>query len=763
MKIWEAIDINRGKNVEEEIKEYETLIEKLKREEIHPERFKSYRLNFGTYGVRGHSEGTHMQRIKVPGGFITSDQLKKVAELTRKYAGSGVAHLTTRQDIQLHYIKLENIPSLLRGLAEVGMTTREACGNTVRNITASPITGICPDEEFDVLPYTLYLTRYFLRHPLSSTLPRKFKIAFSECQKDHALSRIHDIGAVAKTKKENGKEIKGFKVYVGGGLGAAPMEAKLLVDFVSVEDFYPLAESILRVFHKHGKEERKFRNKARMKFLIARIGFEEFRKLVLSEFERMKKLRSVEDDLRRYVENFPKPAPTKNGREDGEQNLSRLHQPIHELKKEDENMFRKFLGKYTIRQKQKGFIAVFIKPHVGNLTPEELIKIAEMSEKYGAGYVKITQDQNILLPWVEEKFTVDIFYELKSSFLNGGYTEAQREIVSCPGAYSCRLAVTHSYNLVHYIGEKVPELHGLRIHISGCPNSCGQHHVADLGFYGSAVDVRVNGQKKKAPSYIVLIGGYPFYEKAEFGKPLGKIPAKNIPEFVGEIVEIWKAENKKKRYGSLKELVEEKGIDFFRRILAKYSKVSPSDPDVFREPGEKEDFKMEAEARGECAGSLIDVMAINLFDSLRNIYEAEDDTKEGKWEAVAEKSLESIVKCAKMYVYLTGEEPEEEEKILSLFSEKILPKGWLCNDFSDIKERYFEWKNKLKGKGEDGKEKEEGRGEKSTEREVVELEELAKEIYDYAKLFVSDCDKAFVRLQPNLKIEACLKSKGGDE
>lgn len=750
MKIWEVIDINRGKNVEEEIREYEGIIERLRKEEIHPERFKSYRLVFGTYGVRGHGEGIHMQRIKVPSGFILSEQIRKMAELTRRFAGSGVAHLTTRQDIQLHYVKLDDIPTLLRGLAEVGMTTREACGNSVRNITSSPLSGICPDEVFDVLPYAIYCTRYFLRHPLSSTLPRKFKIAFSECPKDHALSRIHDIGAVAQIRKENGKEIKGFRVYVGGGLGPVPMEAKLLIDFVPVEEFYPLAESIIRVFHKYGTEERKFRNKARIKFLIARIGFDEFKKLVFSEFERMKKLRPVKDDLEKYVEKFPKPAPTRNGREDGEENTKKVSSPSYELKEGDRKEFEHFLEKYTIRQKQNGFFAVFVKPHIGNLTPDELLKVADICDKYGAGYARITQDQNILIPWVEEKFIIDVFYELKKhSFLNGGYTEAQREIVSCPGAYSCKLAVTHSYNLAHYIGEKVPELYGLRIHISGCPNSCGQHHIGDIGFYGSAIDANLGGEKKKIPSYIVLIGGYPFYERAEFGTTIGKIPVKNIPDFVREVVEIWKEAKKSKNYKSLRELVEEKGIDFLRKILAKYAKADVSDPEILREPGEKEEFKMEAEARGECAGSLLDIMAVNLFDSLRNMYEAEDDAKEGNWKEVARKSLESIIKCAKMYVYLLGEEYEDEEKILSTFAEKILPKRWLCNDFSDIKVRYFEWKDKfskINGSGEDDG-----------------IENLALEMYNYAKNFVNDCDKAFVRLQPSLKIQACLKSKGEDE
>lgn len=724
-KIWEQIDVNKGSDTSREIDEYEEVIKRLIEGEIHPERFKSYRLLFGTYGVRHHGEGTHMQRIKVPSGFIISEQLRTMADVVEKFAGSGHGHLTTRQDIQLHYVKLENVPALLRTLAKVGITTREACGNTVRNVTSSYLSGICPDEIFDTLPYALYTTRYFLRHPLTSTLPRKFKIAFSECENDHAMVKIHDIGAVAQLRR-NGKDIYGFKVYVGGGLGAIPFYAKQITEFVPVDEFYPLAEAVIRVFHEYGTEERKNRNKARMKFLIARIGFDKFKGLVLAEFERLKRLKPVKEDLERYLEGFPKPAPSKSGREGGEENKRRLRNSVHRPNPDD-NLYKLFLQKYTFRQKQDGYFGVYVKPPIGNLSPDEFRFIADLCELYGAGYVRITPHQKILVPWVGEEFLYDVYIELKEHRFIGGINESIREIVSCPGAYSCKLAVTHPYNLAQYIGERVGDLAGMRINISGCPNSCGQHHLGDIGFYGASS--KVGG--KLAPHYVVMVGGNPFKQMERYGQVIGKVPAKNAHLFVKAIVDFWK-ENRQNGEEFF-EFADRVGLDSLRRILAPFVKVDHNDPEIYAEPGIANEFKMEAESRGECMGSLLDIMAINLFDSIRNVYEAEDDIKEENWAEVKRKCLDSIPKCAKMYIYLDGVEIEKDEEILGEFTKRIVPRGWLCHDWSDVKERYIKWKN-----SEDSK-------------------TVAEEIYSYTKRLVNDCDKAFIRLQPNLKIQACLK------
>lgn len=729
LKIWQQIDINKGYNVYREIDEYEEIIKKLYAGEIHPERFKSYRLTFGTYGVRHHDEGTHMQRIKIPGGFILSEQLRKIAAITELYAGSGHAHLTTRQDIQLHYVNLENIPTVLRMLADSGITTKEACGNTIRNVTASYLAGVSPDEKFDVLPYAVFCTRYFLRHPLSSTLPRKFKISFSESEADNAYSRIHDIGAIPQIHY-NGKGSRGFKVYIGGGLGSVPMTSHLITDFIPVDEFYLLVEAALRVFHKHGTEERKNRNKARMKFLIARIGFEKFKELLFGEFNFLKQHRNIKDELNNYVENFPLPAPTKNGRNDGPSNSKRLKTPTFNSLADLDNSYWDLYRKDLIEQKQSGYKAVMIKLPLGNLTPAKLRAVADFADSFGAGYAVITPAQNILVPWIENNFIYDAYNFLVQNEFFGKINQSTRDIVSCPGAFSCRLAVTHPYNLAEYIGENIDSLAGIRLHISGCPNSCGQHHLGDIGLFGASL--KVDG--KLSPHYVVLLGGNVFYQRERIGRVIGKIPAVHAHLFIKDVKEFWV--NNKKDGEQFFEFVDRTGIDVFRRILAKYSKAGAELPEFYKEPGIEENFKMEAESRGECAGSLLDLMAVNLFDSIRNIYESEDEIKAEDWKSVKEKCLDSLLKCAKMFVYLEGIEPQEEEEILNEFTARIVSKKWLCGDWSNIKDIFLKSKYSEAGK------------------------ESVMGLYEYTKEFVADCDKSYLRLQPTLKIMECTKNNG---
>ena len=729
LKIWQQIDINRGYDAYREIDEYEEIIKKLNAGEIHPERFKSYRLNFGTYGVRHHEEGTNMLRIKIPGGFILSGQLRKIAAITELYAASGHAHLTTRQDIQIHYIALENIPTILRMLADVGITAKEACGNSVRNVTASYLSGINPDEKFDIMPYAIFCSIYFLRHPLSSTLPRKFKISFSESEADNAYSRIHDIGAISQIRS-NGKETRGFKVYIGGGLGAVPMTSHLITDFVPAEEFYLLVEAALRIFHKYGTEERKNRNKARMKFLIARIGFDKFKELLFNEFNFLKQYRNIKDELEDYTENFPLSAPTKNGRTDGPVNSKRLKTPAYNSLADLNNSYWNLYKKDIIEQKQPGYFAVMIKPPLGNLTPDKLRAAADFSDHYGAGYAAITPTQNILVPWIENKFIYDAYNSLLQNEFFGKINESTRDIVSCPGAFSCRLAITHPYNLAEHIGENIDNLAGIRLHISGCPNSCGQHHIGDIGLYGASL--KVDG--KLSPHYVVLIGGNVFYQKERIGCVIGKIPAVNAHLFIKDVKEFWV--NNKNDNEQFFEFVDRIGVDAFRRILAKYSNAGTERAEFYKEPGFEEDFKMEAESRGECAGSLLDLMAVNLFDSIRNIYESEDDIKAESWNLVKEKCLDSLLKCAKMFVSLEGIEPQEEEEILDEFRSRIASKKLLCSDWSNIKDDFLKWKYS----------------------EAVK--ETALELYEYTKEFVADCDKSYLRLQPNLKIMECAKNNG---
>jgi sulfite reductase beta subunit-like hemoprotein len=730
MDINKVIDLHSGIDIEKEIDEYEKIIHKRLNEDIHPDRFQSYRLSFGTYGVRGKTDGIQMLRIKVPGGFLTSEQARGLADVVEKYAGGlGVGHITTRQDVQIHYINLEDVPNILRMLARVGLTTREACGNTVRNVTASYLSGVSPNEAFDVLPYTLYTTRYFLRHPLTSTLPRKFKIVFSENADDHGMVHIHDIGAVAVRIGKNGSTELGFKVYAGGGLGANPMPARLLTPFVSVDEFYPLAEAIIRIFHRHGEYERKHRNRARLKFLIARIGFDEFQKLVLEEFEHVRKTRDVSGDLDRWVKKFTKTYTVNRE----ELQRKRAHFGNGDTASTgaaiDDPLYQTFLSQHTFAQRQEGFTGVYVKPHIGNLNADEFRSVADLADRYAAGYVSLTPQQKVFIPWIANGDLGAVFNAMREAGFGVG--ESGQDIVSCPGAYSCRLAITHPYNLANYIRDSGSDGDGLRIHISGCPNSCGQHHVGDIGFYG--VSKKLNG--RLVPHYVVLLGGFPFREQGIFGTVAGRVPAVNAPAVIQTLTDYWKRERKASE--EFHEFVQRKGVHTLREVIVPFAKADPSDETIYREPGMEHSFLLETEAAGECAGSAIDELAISLFNGLRKVYEAEDYLNSKQWNEAADLSTEAVYDGIALLVGLTGAPFAEHsrEELLDLFRTVVLSKDWLCSEWEELPDF-------LANAG-----------------TTADPERTAVDLHAYAKRFLRDCDDAFLRLQPDLSIAACAKDR----
>ena len=716
-------DIHKGFNVFAEIDKFEEMSAKLLSGELHEEKFKSFRLTYGIYGVRGYGEGMHMVRVKIPQGLLNSEQLRVLGNIVERYAGSGVGHITTRHDCQIHFVKLKDIPDVMRTLARGGLTTREACGNTVRNVTASPLSGICPDEIFDVHPYSMYTTRYFLRHPLTSTLPRKFKFGFSECEMDHAMVRLNDVGCVAQKRTTNGREELGFRVYVGGGLGPYPMMAQLFTNFIPVEDFYPLSEAIIRVFHRFG--ERRNRNRARMKFLIAKIGMEEFKNLVLDEFKRTKLHKNVSEDLLRYVERFPKAGPPMK---DGEANSTADKIKIKIKGDED---FKVWYEKDVFKQKQEGYYAVYVRVPLGNLTPSHFRAIADISDKYAYAHVRFTQRQDVLIPWVKEENLHNVFYSLKTV---GLIKKILGEIVACPGAYSCRLAVTHSYNLAEAIADRITDLHNIRVNISGCPNSCGQHHLADIGFYGASVK-GVNGKDVVSPHYVLLLGGYAYQQKDYVAQPIMKIPAKNIPEAVSKLVDLWK---KEKKDGEIfTEFIQRIGKQRVERILAPFANLPSKEEneDYYKDWGQTQPFKMEAASRGECAGSLIDVIAINIFEGLRYVYEAEEILSEGNYKGAIKKSIDAVVSCARALLYLEGVEYQDYREILKELEKKTIAKCYISRDFSGVLSRVEEWYGIL-------------------DNGMKNIDSLALECLRYAEEFTRACDEAFSRLSPKLKIKA---------
>ncbi|MCX8029686.1 MAG: nitrite/sulfite reductase [Brevinematales bacterium] len=729
----DIFDIHKGADIESEIRELEAVINRFLSGNMSPEKFLSFRLMHGIYGVRHYPEGMHMIRIKLPQGIINSNQLRAVATMVERYAGSGVAHITTRQDLQLHYVKLEDIPSLFRDMARVSLTSKEACGNTVRNITASPFTGISKDEIFDVLPYAMYMTRYFLRHPLTLTLPRKFKIAWSESEKDWGMVRIHDLGFIAQKKVIDGKETKGFKVYVGGGLGAIPMPAYVLTDFVDTENVYYLSEAVIRVFHREG--ERKLRSKARIKFLVAKLGIDEFRSRVFEEYERVRRHINIKDDLENYISNFPHPAPFVNGREGGKkvQNIDySFVSEYRSLKTTPE--YSNWFANDVCEQRQEGYNAVFIRIALGNLKPDDLRNIARMSEDFGAGYVVMTQRQDILLPWVRYEFLPAVFGKLKEYGLLADSTLPL--ITSCPGAYSCKLAVTYPYNLAETISKEINDLMGIRINISGCPNSCGQHHIGDIGFSGNSL----NSSDGTIPFYLMYLGGYPYEENTIIGNAVLKIPSKRVPMAVKRILEIYKSNRNDGE--SFRDFLKRFDIEVIKREISPLTKVNPKseDPELYRDWGQNKDFVLEAAKRGECAGSLLDIISISIFESLREVYEAEEYLQDEDFSTVVQKSFNAVLGCMKALLYLKGLDLSTPEEIIDNYKNLIIPDRILPREYDSITEDVIEW---IKNVNKIDKYK-------------------ANEVLNKVSLFVRDVDKAFLRLTPELKIEA-LRNSGEDD
>ncbi|MEO1165380.1 MAG: nitrite/sulfite reductase [Chloroflexota bacterium] len=424
-----------------------------------------------------------MMRIKIPFGGMTVEQMNAMADLAEEYSDD-ILHITTRQDIQLHYVHIDDTPDLMRRLAKVGITTQEACGNSVRNITACHLSGVCHDETFDVSPYADALTDFLLGHDDIQDFGRKVKIAFSGCEQ-HAcgLVKMHDIGFLARTVERDGEPVKGFMVFVGGGLGTVPHQAKVLADFVAEDQILPLAQAISRVFARHGEKQN--RNRARLKFLVSKLGIEEFRRLVMEELETLPpddRHVGYIDDLDQYGEEPVRQGLTLNG----------------------ENLDEGFYDWYrtnVYKQRQSGYSTITVKLPLGDLTSWQMRQLADIAQEFVGDYVRTTVEQNIVLRWVSDKDLPEVYNRLNAIGLGNAGANTIVDITSCPGTDTCKLGIASSRGLAGELGKHLeekraelpPAVEDLRIKISGCFNSCGQHHVADIGFFGNS---RRSGNRK---------------------------------------------------------------------------------------------------------------------------------------------------------------------------------------------------------------------------------------------------------------------------
>ncbi len=595
---------------EAEIDEFVATLDKFERGELSPDQWRVFRLVRGTYSQRQQGD-FQMLRVKIPQGVLASEQLRALADVAEDYS-RGFGHITTRQNMQFHFVKLHDVEKAMRRLAESGLTTREACGNSVRNITGCPYAGVAGDEIFDVSPYAEALTRYLLRHPLSSSLPRKFKIAFEGCAEDHALTPIHDIGWRARLRGTNGSTRRGFRVTVGGGTAILCTSGQLLYEFLPASEILNVAEAILRVFHRFGDREHKQRN--RMKFLIRELGWERWRAEVedaLREFRAQGGAALAFDPESPPLEQAPRgerpPAPSIAESAVRSVN-SKLRGPgivpkVEPALSPAEADLWHWLRTNVRRQKQPGYSLATVTVPMGDLTGEQMRVLADLAQAYGDGSVRVTSEQDLLIRWVPDRELAHLYHRLAAAGLGLPDANTIADVTSCPGAESCRLAVTQSRGLGKLIGDHLrqrPELveiaRDLKIKISGCPNGCGQHHIAGIGLQGS---VRKVGSRV-VPQYFLMLGGSIGESGARFARLAAKVPARRVPVALERLIGLYKSERSE----------GESATKFFGRVelasvkslLADLEQITAEDalPLDFVDLGEDTEFKPETQA-GECA------------------------------------------------------------------------------------------------------------------------------------------------------------------
>lgn len=571
-----------------EINQFADMIGRLDAGDLDTEDFRKFRLNNGIYGIRGTTD-EHMIRVKLKWGHFSADQLDAFAAMAEKYAEPKCIHVTTRQAIQMHHIKRRDIPALLTDVAEAGLTSREACGNTVRNVTASHYAGIDPLEVFDVRPYAQAAADYFLRNPISQNLPRKFKIAFEGSPIDHARVCIHDFGAVAKVREVNGKKERGFQCYVGGGLGATPNSALLIEDFTPEDLLIPTIEACVRIHDRYGN--RKDKAKARIKFVLKEWGPERMRQTVLEERKVAVLTRSGR-------------VPTFKVNVDGWDEQPPVVQLPASMSEPTDRNYQRWKITNVRKQKQAGYCTVLVRCLLGDVYVPQMKALAAIARQYCGGRLRTAITQNIVMQWVPEKALPLVYADLIKAGLAEPNAERIADITRCPGADTCQIAITHSKGLAAAItplfaaGDaltEAEELQDIKIKISGCFNSCGQHHIADIGFYGSSVVI----DGHDVPHYVMLLGGYTEEGLAKFGRMTTKVPARRGPEAVRALLEHYRKNRQPQE--AFRQYVDRLGIPAIKEVLAPYTTVNAADPKKFEDLGaEGVAFKMEM-GKGECA------------------------------------------------------------------------------------------------------------------------------------------------------------------
>ncbi|OFY85801.1 MAG: nitrite reductase [Bacteroidetes bacterium RIFCSPLOWO2_12_FULL_35_15] len=609
-----------------DILELDKKIKEFRKGTLNEDRFRSFRLSRGVYGQR--QPGVQMIRFKLPFGKISSKQLITIADVADEYS-NGNLHLTTRQDVQIYFVSLDKTPELWAKLEQEDITLRGSCGNTVRNITASAIAGIDPKESFDVSPYAQELFKYFLRTPFSQELGRKFKIAFSSNDDDDAFTFMHDLGFIPKVKIVEGKIVRGFKVLIGGGLGAQPFLAKTASEFLEEDQIIPFTEAVIRVYDRYG--ERFNRQRARIKYLVNKIGIEQLLKYV--EEERLAVTIKTVAINRESISIKP--------------NTKKVSYTTFKIS--DTQKYKDWLATNVFEQKQQGFYGVNIKLFLGNLNSETARSLADIVNNYAADDIRITINQGFLLKFVPKAALPALFRTLdKLGFAEPGFNSVA-DITSCPGTATCALGITSSTGvakeLEKVIKEEYPELiynSDIKIKISGCMNSCGQHSLAQIGFHGSSIK---NGTATVPALQLVLGGGVLGNGEGRISEKIIKVPSKRAPAVLRTLFDDYE---KNSENGELfNSYYDKKGKDHFYQLLKSFGETSTLQADEYLDWGHTEEFKTQIGV-GECAGVLFDLVDTLIFEAEEKINWAESAFSENLFADSIYHSYAAIIGIAKV-------------------------------------------------------------------------------------------------------------------
>lgn len=584
---------------EEETELFAQKVKLFRQGRLSEDEFRRFRLQHGAYGSRLQMNYS-MVRIKFPSGEITPEQLEKIASLSEAFS-IGSAHVSTRQNIQLHWVQLEDVSEVMRGLVEVGLTTREACGNTVRNVMCSHFAGVCPDEAFDATPYAKAIARFFIRNPMCQNLPRKFKINFACCS-EHGLVRIADIGLIPAVIDD----VTGFKVYLGGGLGAASFLGHLLEEFTPASKLLPTSMAIIRLFDRHGNRENMARN--RMRYLVHEMGWDKFKKMVLKE-RSIVEMTIADSTAKLYDTDAEEVRPFLNTAH----TIKKLP-VLNEYVTIKSSAYERWLHTNVVPQKQEGYYTIFVTLGAGDITANQLRTLASAIRDLSAeSTARNTPQQNFAIRHINECDLHEFYNRLASIGLANPGALTITSVVGCSGTTSCNLAITNSHRLAKEIQHRLLELgldteNSLRdstIKISGCPNSCGQHEIATIGFFGGASRIG----SAMAPTYTMLFGGSAG-EQGQLGKAVMRVPAKRVIVIIEKILEIYKLERSSNE--TFKEWINKivngegtgsaKNIDYMKAMLNPVTQLASveQDPDSYRDYGADSKFSAKT-ARGECA------------------------------------------------------------------------------------------------------------------------------------------------------------------